>query len=293
MSISIEELREVFSSGDQKRNEGNMTPDDIQRDDNIRYGDDIVWQVLDVYRPKEYNGKLPVIISFHGGAWVYGDKNVYQWYTMSLAQYGFAVINFSYRLAPEYQFPSPIEDMNSVVKWMLENCDTYDFDVNHVFAVGDSAGGNGLGIYCNLLSNPDYAKKFEIDLPKDFAFDAIALNCGAFLIDMDKEGMTKDLMHAYLPHGGSQKELASIDVCKHVTKNFPPCYIMTSDGDFLRQDSVHLFDKLSLVSEHVQYRSYSGQNKPLPHCFHCDIKRKEARQCNQDEIEFFNTYRKE
>ena len=55
---------------------------------------------LDVYRPKlNIKGKLPVIMSVHGGGWVYGDKDVYQWYCMNLAQRGFAVVNYSYRLA--------------------------------------------------------------------------------------------------------------------------------------------------------------------------------------------------
>ena len=38
----------------------------------------------------------PVIVSFHGGGWVYGDKNVYQFYCMELAKRGFAVVNYSY-----------------------------------------------------------------------------------------------------------------------------------------------------------------------------------------------------
>ena len=31
----------------------------------------------------------------HGGGWVYGDKQTYQYYCMSLAEKGFAVVNFS------------------------------------------------------------------------------------------------------------------------------------------------------------------------------------------------------
>ena len=62
------------------------------------------WQKLDVYRQKDATGKLPVIVSVHGGGWVYGDKERYQFYCMDLAERGFAVVNFSYRLAPEYKF---------------------------------------------------------------------------------------------------------------------------------------------------------------------------------------------
>ena len=175
-------VREMFTKGDHERDAGNTTPADVERFDDIVYGTDEKWQVLDVYRPKGMKGKLPVIISFHGGGWVYGDKDVYQWYTMNLAERGFAVINFTYRLAPEFQFPAPLEDCNLVVKWMLAHKDEYGFDTENVFAVGDSAGAHGLALYCDFLTNKDYAAKFAFTAPAGFHFNAVALNCGVYRI---------------------------------------------------------------------------------------------------------------
>ena len=142
------------------RDAGLTTPDDIQRFDNIVYGEDKVWQSLDVYRPKAINieEKLAVIVSVHGGGWVYGDKKTYQFYCMSLAQRGFAVVNFSYRLAPESKFPASIIDTNLVFGWILDHAEEYGFDTENVFAVGDSAGAHMLGLYTNLCTNPKYAK---------------------------------------------------------------------------------------------------------------------------------------
>lgn len=101
---------------------------------------------LDVYRPKATNieEKLPVIVSVHGGGWVYGDKEGYQYYCMSLAQRGFAVVNFSYRLAPESKFPASIIDTNLVFGWILDHAEEYGFDTENIFAVGDSAGAHML-----------------------------------------------------------------------------------------------------------------------------------------------------
>ena len=110
-------IRFSYGRTDHKRDALQRTPADITRYDNILYGNDQrlkKWQLLDVYRPKsalEADGslkKLPVIISVHGGSFVYGDKEKYQFYCMNLAQRGFAVINFSYRLAPEAQYPSSV-----------------------------------------------------------------------------------------------------------------------------------------------------------------------------------------
>ena len=105
MSLMTWILRKTFEASDNRRDAGLSTPDDIERMDDICYGTDAGWQVLDAYRPKGTTGPLPVIVSVHGGGWTYGDKERYRWYCMSLAQQGFAVVNFTYRVAPRKQVP--------------------------------------------------------------------------------------------------------------------------------------------------------------------------------------------
>lgn len=69
-------IRTAFAAGDDERDRGLETPEGIERFDDIVYGKDPAWQVLDVYRPKAAAGEtLPVIVSVHGGGWVYGDKD--------------------------------------------------------------------------------------------------------------------------------------------------------------------------------------------------------------------------
>ena len=87
MSQASDFVRTNFKKGDDIRDEGLTTPKDIIRYDDIVYGTDPKWQSLDVYRPRSAEGqKLPVIVSVHGGGWVYGDKERYQFYCMNLAQ---------------------------------------------------------------------------------------------------------------------------------------------------------------------------------------------------------------
>ena len=73
---------------------------------------------------------------------------------MTLAQRGFAVVNFTYRLAPEVKFPAPLEDTNNVISWMYENQEEYGLDMEHVFMVGDSAGGHLCGLYSAICNEP-------------------------------------------------------------------------------------------------------------------------------------------
>lgn len=95
---SISRFRESNAIDDAKRNEGLTTPEGARRFDDLRYGPD-ARNVLDVYRPKDCEGRLPVIVSIHGG-WGYGNKEIMQFYCMSLAELGFSVVSFNCRLAP-------------------------------------------------------------------------------------------------------------------------------------------------------------------------------------------------
>ena len=130
MSEVSERLRVEWAKGDQARDAGLTTPAYIRRYNDIPYGDDRDWNALDVYRNRYKAGKLPVIMLIHGGGWVYGCKELYQYYGMELARRGFAVVNYSYRLAPEHPFPAQLQDTVAVAG-----------SLTYVVATGDAFTG--------------------------------------------------------------------------------------------------------------------------------------------------------
>ena len=288
MSFTSFLLRSAFARGDNKRDAGLETPEDIRRYDDIAYGGDARWQALDVYRPKNETGKVPVIVSVHGGGWVYGDKERYQYYCMSLAQHGFAVVNFTYRLAPKFKFPASLEDTNLVFRWVLTHGGEYGFDTERVFAVGDSAGAHMLGLYSCICTNPDFAAAFPFQPPEGFAPAGVALNCGVYEIKTDgRKDLTARLMADYLPKRGSPEELEKISVLRHVTTAFPPSFVMTASKDFLREAAPALVERLEALGVPVTYRLYGDEQNPLAHVFHCDVRSEAAKRCNSEECEFF------
>ena len=294
MSMMTWLLRRSFKKSDDLRDAGLTTPPDIERRDNICYGTNPKWQSLDVYRPKEAEGKLPVIVSVHGGGWTYGDKERYQYYCMNLAQRGFAVVNFTYRVAPEFKFPAGIEDTHLVFSWVMKN--SGGFDLNRVFAVGDSAGAHMLTIYSAICANPDYAARFGIRPPKrpdgrPFIPNAVGLNCGVYQIRLDKEAnsMTRGLMKALLPHHGNAEEMDLINPLPYVNEHFPRAFIMTANQDPLAGPPARegLKARLSACGVPFADRTYGTGEAPLGHVFHCDIRSEAARRCNDDECAFF------
>ena len=277
-------MRGKFNAGDEIRDAGLKTPEDVRRFDGIVYGSDVKWNVLDVYRPANIEGKLPVIISFHGGGWVYGDKERYQHYCMNIARHGFAVVNFTYRLAPEFQYPAGLEDMNAVAEWLMLNADKYGLDTANVFGIGDSAGANGIGLYAAILTNPDYAAQYDFTAPKGFALKGVGLLCGTYRIDLANydDEVTMPLIAEYLPHGGTVPEMEAMNLFKHITKNFPPVFAATGTGDFLRIQLHQLVNVM--VNNDIPFcaRYYTSPDEELGHDFCCNVKLKAAYECADD-----------
>ena len=213
---------------------------------------------------------------------------------MTLAQRQFAVVNFTYGLAPEHKFPSQLQDTNMVVSWMYDHQTEYGFDMEHVFMVGDSAGAHLAGLYTDICTNETYAERFDFKVPNHFVPTALALNSGEYCPitheKMNDGSDTKELMGDLLPNKGTGEEAAFIDVTKHLTSNFPPVYLMTGVGDFCRENT-KMMDK-ELTKHHVKhvFKTYGSEEKPLYHVFHVTIQEPEGQRCNDEECAFFRTF---
>lgn len=100
-------------------------------------------QKLDIYLPEGENGPYPVIVSIHGGAFMFGDKADGQLNPMleGLKQ-GFAVVSINYRLSGEALFPSNIQDVKAAIRWIKANGGKYQLNGSKIALWGGSAGGN-------------------------------------------------------------------------------------------------------------------------------------------------------
>lgn len=292
MSITSFMMRHMSKKSDAKRDAGLTVPEDVKRIVNIAYGPHKM-QVLDVYRPMEADAKLPVIVSVHGGGWVYGDKELYQYYCMSLAQRGFVVVNFSYRLSPESKHPCHLEDTNMVFHWVMNEGAKYGMDRDNIFAVGDSAGGHLLSLFCSLCTNPEYAANYDFKAPENFAPKAVALNCAVLDVDEAKNGMGKaamQLVKDVLPRKNREENLKLFDPIRHVNENYPPCYLMTSNEDFLRTQPTGFAKKLESCGVPYEYVMYGDEEHKLGHVFHVDMYNEIGKQCNDAQCAYFKSF---
>lgn len=290
----IKTIRRDWKINDTKRDEGLSTPPEIKRFDNICYASDTKWQTLDVYRPKDAQGKLPVLVSVHGGAWVYGDKELYQYYCMDLARRGFAVVNFTYRLCPEFKFPAPLEDTNFVFGWLLQHADEYGFDTDNVFAMGDSAGAHLLGLYLCILGNPEYAANYPFTSPKGLCIKAAILNCGVYdvISHVQEDQDMHAIMQEFLPNKCTRQEQELISMNRHVTHALPPLFITSSTDDFLKNQVPYIVPELCKNNVPFTLKFYAADKagEPLLHDFQVTIRKTESVRCNNEECDFLRSF---
>lgn len=290
MSITSHIVRTLFTIGDLKRDLGWVPPTDVKTVENVSYGSCDKWHLLDLYRPKDAEGKLPVLLNIHGGAWVYGDKKVYAPYCMYLAIQGFAVVNASYRLAPKHTFPAPLEDVGAMVEWVVDHAEEYGLDISNLFFVGDSAGAHLVTAYTAVQLNEAYANSFPgIKVDERFIPKGLLLNCGVFDIEVEWKKQGRALTPFLTDLLGEKPTVESVkqmSPAQFITSDFPSVHLTTSNGDFLRKHSYRLKEVLEKKSVEVVFKEYGEKKKPQGHVFHLNLKNKVGQECNADQLEF-------
>lgn len=116
----------------------------------LRYGEHERHR-LDVHAGGEASGGstaghgAPVFVFVHGGGFVGGDKHVpgtpmYDHIGAWAVRNGWVGVTITYRLAPEYTWPSGARDVAAAVAWVRDNIGSYGGDPSRIVVAGHSAG---------------------------------------------------------------------------------------------------------------------------------------------------------
>lgn len=99
-------------------------------------------QILDIYLPENASKPYPVILHYHGGAFLFGTQRDCNLEPMlrGLAR-GYAVVSVQYRMSGEARFPAFVWDCKAAVRWVRANAAKYHLDADKIAAWGPSAGG--------------------------------------------------------------------------------------------------------------------------------------------------------
>jgi acetyl esterase/lipase len=124
--------------------------DAVVRTEHVVRGDPAV--PVRVHRPVAVVGRLPAVVTIHGGGYVIGtydmdDPLLDRW----CPGLGVVGVSVEYRLAPETPYPGPLEDCYAALRWTYDNADDLGVDKDRIGIYGLSAGG-GLAAALALLA---------------------------------------------------------------------------------------------------------------------------------------------
>lgn len=129
----------------------------------VRYGAD-ERNVLDIFTSPAGAGdgpraqRRPVLVFIHGGGFTRGSKHTpgtpfYDNVGLWAAAHGLVGVTLSYRLAPQHQYPSGVEDVTAAVTWLQGHIARYGGDPRAIFLWGHSAGAAHVADYVAHLAN--------------------------------------------------------------------------------------------------------------------------------------------
>ncbi len=95
----------------------------------------------DVYQPTTA-GVHPVLVQIYGGAWQRGEPSDFAEFATYIAAQGYVVFAIDYRHAPQYRFPSPLDDVRAALRLLNANAARWNADMTRLVLIGRSAGAH-------------------------------------------------------------------------------------------------------------------------------------------------------
>ncbi len=251
--------------------------------------------LLDVYYPERVKGKdarLPVIIDIHGGGWMYGYKEINKNYNLYLASAGYTVFSVNYRLVPEVCMAEQLQDIFAALQWIDTHLTEYPCDRNNVYLTGDSAGGQLAAFTAVIDSSAVLRQAFSVPA-SELSFNAVCLTSPA--CDMDAGGLVGYYAKPMLGKDYKKKPYAKYLSFEALLKagTMPPCFLVSSTGDFVAKNSTKKAAKLIEQSgapyKFMYWNKHAGLK--LSHVFAViDPTRDESVMTINRMLEFFDKY---
>lgn len=96
---------------------------------------------VDIYRPSA-KGPFPVLVQIYGGAWQRGMPANNAEFAAYIAAQGYVVFAIDYRHAPQFRFPSQVDDVRTALAWIGRNAEAWSADTSRMVLIGRSAGAH-------------------------------------------------------------------------------------------------------------------------------------------------------
>ncbi len=255
----------------------------------------------DLYLPKK-EGKHPLILWVHGGAFVAGDKAGVENWGVMLAGQGYAVAAMNYCLAPEAAYPAQIRQICEALTAVASGAGTTvqhgnRIDLGNVAVAGDSAGAYMAAQFSVAHANPVLAGQIGVASPLEKnALKCALLFCGPY--DVKRMFNVEDKkLRLFISRIGwsflgkknwSRAPLIStVTPMEFVTGQTVPCYITDGNTMSFEPQGRALGEALRKNGVKVKERYFAREEYgEVSHEYQMKLETENAMHCFEDVVEF-------
>jgi len=263
---------------------------------------------LNVYRPTERKGPLPVMFYVHGGGFGLLSKDTHWMFGLGFARQGYIVFSIDYTLSGDAPFPAAIQDTLAAYEWVLTMAEHYDGDPRRIALSGESAGANlALStVIAQCWRRPEPWAQGVYDLTTEFGVARAAVPaCGIFQVSDPERYLRREEIPAwmreriavvcrrYLPDAsGAPDSFALADPLRFLEQAQPPdrplpaIFAPCGSRDPVKDDTRRLAEALSRYDTFSDVKWYHGGI----HAFHAFIWRQQAQDCWADQLRFLRDW---
>lgn len=220
-----------------------------------------------IFKPQNLPKNSPVIVYYHGGAFVLPWTNVSVTYASLLARsFNAIVVGVDYRVAPEHPFPTPNNDCYETLLWALENIEKWGGNPDQIIIAGESAGAT-LASTVAIKAQKEHLTniKYQIlDCPVSyipFKTDSYQkFKSGYFL----EEAEMLFGVESYLPNEADYINPLAMPYYEDSLSNLPPAFLITSEFDPLRDSGRDYAKKLIASKVPTIHKEMKGMLHCIP-----------------------------
>lgn len=201
---------------------------------------------LRIYSPKEINPK-PVMLYFHGGAFIFGSPEQYDDYCIDLVQrLSINIVSVDYRLAPEHPYPAAIFDGYDALVWIVAKGSTYGMDTANITIAGSSAGGAlaaSITHYARDKNNHSIQQQYLLYPPLDDSLNSDSMQRLANA-PMQSKASAELMWKTYLADLPKDTPNYGVPLKQNCFRNLPSAVIVACEFDPFLDEAKAYADKL-------------------------------------------------
>jgi acetyl esterase len=203
-----------------------------------------------------------VIVYYHGGGWVLGGLDDSDALGRWLARRARCVVVLvDYRLAPEYRFPTAVDDSWAALQWTAARLTELAGGPVPLIAAGDSAGGNLAAVMAQrarTAGGPPIAVQVLAYPVTDCDLEATSYRDPANQLMLTTDAMAWFWDH-YAPDPAARLHPDASPLRAGFFYQLPPAVILTAEHDVLRDEGELYATQLVKVRVPVLHQRFAGQ----------------------------------